>query len=151
VNVVIVFIGFRFFFCCPHTGVPTGFCGSRDIWESRQVSGLTEPVRVVGRAREGHSGWPISWHRKRPLKVLGGWLGARQVTFAMVTSRFGSPSKSERSRGQHLGATSESLRFCVSLFFCRVVAFRKPEGYRFARGKRFSSDVGRQGSGPGGR
>jgi hypothetical protein len=36
--------------------------------------------------------------------TLGGWLGVRQVTFAIFFfHRFGSVSKSERSRGQHWG------------------------------------------------
>jgi hypothetical protein len=59
-------------------------------------------------------------------KSLGGWLGVRQVTFAIFFFRFGSVSKSERSRGQHLGVTSESLRFAFP-FFCLVVAFRESE------------------------
>jgi hypothetical protein len=60
----------------------------------------------------------------------------RQVTFAIFFfHRFGSVSKSERSRGQHLGVTSESLRFAFP-FFCLVVAFRESEEFLVRKGRK---------------
>jgi hypothetical protein len=55
--------------------------------------------------------------------------------FFFFFHRFGSVSKSERSRGQHLGVTSESLRFAFP-FFCLVVAFRESEEYLVRRGRK---------------
>jgi hypothetical protein len=70
--------------------------------------------------------------RRRPfsmsvLQILGRLVGSAAGHFRdFFFHRFGSVSKSERSRGQHLGVTSESLRFAFP-FFCLVVAFRESE------------------------
>jgi hypothetical protein len=64
-----------------------------------------------------------------------GWECGRSLSRFFFFHRFGSVSKSERSRGQHLGVTSESLRFAFP-FFCLVVAFRESEEYLVRRGRK---------------
>jgi hypothetical protein len=55
--------------------------------------------------------------------------------FFFFFHRFGSVSKSKRSRGQHWGVTSESLRFAFP-FFCLVVAFRESEEFLVRKGRK---------------
>jgi hypothetical protein len=69
-------------------------------------------------------------------RVLGGWLGVRQVTFAIF---FFSPVRlgvEERTVAwSTLGVTSESLRFAFP-FFCLVVAFRESEEFLVRKGRK---------------
>jgi hypothetical protein len=75
-----------------------------------------------------------------------GWECGRSLSrFFFFFYRFGSVSKSERSRGQHLGVTSESLRFAFP-FFCLVVAFRESEEFLVRKGRKlYFRTSGRQG------
>jgi hypothetical protein len=69
-------------------------------------------------------------------RVFGRLVGSAAGHFRdFFFHRFGSVSKSERSRGQHLGVTSESLRFAFP-FFCLVVAFRESEEFLVRKGRK---------------
>jgi hypothetical protein len=72
-----------------------------------------------------------------PTLLSGGWLGVRQVTFAIFFFVYTGSARRWRANGRVVniwGATSESLRFCV-FHLCPVVAFRKPEKFLVRKGR----------------
>jgi hypothetical protein len=133
VNVVIVFVHFRFSFVQKRESQRAS--GGSELRQSQQVSGLTG---AVGRRQGEWRSLRVAttfWHRKRPPRSFGRLVGSAAGHFRDVytTVRL---TVEERTVAWSIPGGDKWVAALLRFpFFCLVVAFRKPEEFLVREGR----------------